>query len=274
VIDPIIQALQRAYAADPSFENEARLLAARVRAGDLPAEAVVLAASLGHPAARLIAPDVPTIEVAGERYEALQQAFRLSPLLPVRFAIAAAERVLPIFERSRPDSRPRAAIEAARVYATSPSPRAARKAAWAAAWAAWAAASEAAAWAAAAAAWAEVAAAAAASEAAAWAASAAARAGVAAAAASEAAAMTAWAAASEAAGAVWSEVADSAVAEAAAMAAWAAASEAAEAAWVEVAAASEAAAMAAHAAASAASAAQTRALALILARLVLSVERA
>jgi hypothetical protein len=53
------------------------------------------------------------------------------------FAADCAERVLPIFERERPnDDRPRKAIEAARQFANGEISAAARAAAWVAAWAA------------------------------------------------------------------------------------------------------------------------------------------
>ena len=98
-------------------------LNARVRAGELTAEHVTLAASLGHAAARELDP-VPLVDWANwdARRGAISAARDLlDETLPARVAADWADRVLPLWEAKHPDDdRPRKAIEAARAWAECP----------------------------------------------------------------------------------------------------------------------------------------------------------
>jgi hypothetical protein len=122
VSDARIRELER-RAAEGDPDARARHLKARVRAGELTAAHVALAASLGHAAARELDP-VPLEDWADG--DACRDAIRaardlLGETLPARVAADWAERVLSIWEAKHPDAdRPRKAIDAARAWATCP----------------------------------------------------------------------------------------------------------------------------------------------------------
>lgn len=111
--------------------DAAAVLRHRLRVGELTQEHVELAASLGHAAALEVCPDVELVDWAIDEEETLD-ALRTEPIrragslladrtLAVRVAADWAERVLPVFERGRPqDSRSRIAIQAARAWVADP----------------------------------------------------------------------------------------------------------------------------------------------------------
>lgn len=109
-----LEELARELAADPSPERRAAWLRERLRRGELAVERVRLAAIYGQPAARLLHPE---IGVLPDR-ELRPGLLLLEPHERRLFACDGVERVLPSFERARPqDGRPRAAIEASRAFA-------------------------------------------------------------------------------------------------------------------------------------------------------------
>lgn len=166
--DPKIRGLERAVRqGDPQAQLE--WVQWQVRTGEIPVGYVELAAELGHPIAQQLVTSRNVIDWTSGKskisfFERLM-AIDGNTYLTVRIACALAEQVLPIFEQRFPkDSRPRAAIVAARRWTEDPTEenrQVASAAAYAAAYAAeeaddatWAGVAVAVAWSASDAAWA------------------------------------------------------------------------------------------------------------------------
>lgn len=68
--DPRLRELERAFAATGALEDEAALVAERLRVGAVEADALRLAAALEHPVARRLLPDAPpsALDLLVERY--------------------------------------------------------------------------------------------------------------------------------------------------------------------------------------------------------------
>lgn len=105
--------------------SSAKVIALRMRAG-LDPWRVELAARLGHAGALEHYPNAIQVVWTDwySRYDALRAAHEIDHTIPVRLAADLAEHVLPIYEAAYSgDSRPRAAIDAARAYAACPCER-------------------------------------------------------------------------------------------------------------------------------------------------------
>jgi len=101
--------------------DEAAWLKARTAAGDLPAERLMLAAYLGHEAARTA--DGDALAAPDDLAEWVRGLERWGKEVLVRAAVAAARRVLPLWERKRAgDRRPHDAIAAAEAWLAEPTP--------------------------------------------------------------------------------------------------------------------------------------------------------
>ena len=111
--DARLRELERRWKRSKAVEDEAALLAERVRVGELDQNMLDLAARLGHPAAIL---SVAGIHSSKDLWIELwvERAVAFSREASVRAAIACAKEVLSIFETEYPQNLgPRRAIEAA-----------------------------------------------------------------------------------------------------------------------------------------------------------------
>lgn len=117
--DERLRRLERAFRASGAVEDEAEWLRERVRRGELDPARLDAAAVLGHPAALSVA-GAPG-DVGGQGGEVQRALTHLGPVAIGRAAVAAAELVLPVWERTNPrDPRPRLAVEAARAWTLCP----------------------------------------------------------------------------------------------------------------------------------------------------------
>ena len=114
------QAQRESATGDP--ESMARFYRARVHAGVLNEDHVILAASLGDPAALVLCPNVASVNWRKRISHAIQAAADLcGRTLPALIAADWAERSLPKWESLYPDDRrPHEAIAAARAWAECP----------------------------------------------------------------------------------------------------------------------------------------------------------
>lgn len=96
-----------------------RRLAMQFRSGIIPAAVVEVAATLGHPAAKMILPELLPLSDRWEDHLFRRNAISLLPRAHrIQFAANCAERVLPVYETQYPNNRrPRMQIEAARTGA-------------------------------------------------------------------------------------------------------------------------------------------------------------
>lgn len=123
--DQNLRDLARRAEATGSIEDEAALLLARVRAGDLAPDQLTLAAYCGHEAARrLLGEEAPTAPDVHQREGLLRWAMglrRWGREACVRAAVGAAEVVQPLWERACPGrGEPALALQAARAWLTCP----------------------------------------------------------------------------------------------------------------------------------------------------------
>jgi hypothetical protein len=127
--DALLRELERRWKASRSVEDEARLVAERVRVGDLTRARLELAAYAGHAAACLAAESVETASPSsfGRWLRGLE---RWGSSVCVLAAVLIARSKLPAWTDCYPkDRRPEMALDAAEAWACSPNTQLAREAA-------------------------------------------------------------------------------------------------------------------------------------------------